>query len=146
MRELSTTVDLSSAFDHATFEQQIAKLGRKLASLRHGMSLIRAVESMGMHEREREFVKALAKRFHSQGTRTKVIHLPGDVTVTLQHQVSRADLERQMHNVSFDAKQADHLRDEAPAAYKDVGRVMRAQRELTRIMRQLRPVLVYKGN
>ena len=84
MRELATTVDLSSATGHATVEQQIAKLGRKLASLRHGMALIRAVESLGMHEQEREFVKALAKKFHSQGTRTKVIHLPGDVTVKLQ--------------------------------------------------------------
>ena len=84
MRELATTVDLSSASGHATFEQQIAKLGRKLASLRQGMSLIRTVESLGMHEQEREFVKALPKKFHSQGTRTKVIHLPGDVAVTLQ--------------------------------------------------------------
>jgi tRNA-splicing ligase RtcB (3'-phosphate/5'-hydroxy nucleic acid ligase) len=39
----------------------------------------------------------------------------------------------------------DRLREEAPAAYKDIGKVMRAQRELTRIVRQLRPLLVYKG-
>ena len=37
------------------------------------------------------------------------------------------------------------LRDEAPAAYKDIHAVMRGRRDLTRIVRQLRPVLSYKG-
>jgi tRNA-splicing ligase RtcB (3'-phosphate/5'-hydroxy nucleic acid ligase) len=37
------------------------------------------------------------------------------------------------------------LRDEAPGAYKDIGRVMRAQAELTKIVRRLRAVLSYKG-
>ena len=83
MRESAATVDLSSASGHATFEQQIANLGRKLASLRQGMSLIRAVGSLEMRGREREFVKSLAKKFHSQGTRTKVIQLPGAVAVKL---------------------------------------------------------------
>ena len=36
-------------------------------------------------------------------------------------------------------------RDEAPSAYKDIAAVMRAQRELTRIERRLRPLLSYKG-
>ena len=83
MRDLATTVDLGSASDHATFEQQVAKLGRRLASFHQGMALIRAVESSEMREREREFVKGLPKKFHSQGTRKKVLHLPGGVTVTL---------------------------------------------------------------
>jgi tRNA-splicing ligase RtcB len=33
----------------------------------------------------------------------------------------------------------------AAAAYKDIGAVMRAQRDLVRVVRRLRPVLVYKG-
>jgi len=37
------------------------------------------------------------------------------------------------------------LRDEAPSAYKDVRAVLRAQRDLTRVVRRLRPVLCYKG-
>jgi tRNA-splicing ligase RtcB len=37
------------------------------------------------------------------------------------------------------------LRDEAPAAYKDIGAVMRAQRELVRIVRRLDPILSFKG-
>jgi RNA-splicing ligase RtcB len=32
-----------------------------------------------------------------------------------------------------------------PGAYEDVDRVMRAQAELTRIVRRLRPLLSYKG-
>jgi hypothetical protein len=83
MRELAGTVDLHSGLGVAGFEKQIADLGRKLASLRLGMALIRNVNSLEMTKREEEFVKALPKKFHSQGTRTKVVHLPGDVTVTL---------------------------------------------------------------
>jgi hypothetical protein len=83
MRTLSTTVELSSASGHATFERQISDLGRKLASLHHGMALIQATDSSEMRRREREFVKALPKKLHSQGTRKKVIHLPGQVTVSL---------------------------------------------------------------
>ena len=83
MRILADTIDLKSALDLAKFEKQIADLGRKLASLRLGMALIRRVDSMDMKKLEEEFVKGLPKKFHSQGTRKKVIHLPGDVTVTL---------------------------------------------------------------
>jgi tRNA-splicing ligase RtcB len=54
-------------------------------------------------------------------------------------------LEREMHGVWFDHRHAAVLRDEAPSAYKDIHSVMRAQRELTRIERQLRPLLSYKG-
>jgi hypothetical protein len=83
IRDLGTNVELRSPLDHAKFEQQIAKLGRKLSSLHHGLALLRAVNSAEMRKNEREFVKALSKRFHSQGTRKKVIHLPEEVTVTL---------------------------------------------------------------
>lgn len=59
--------------------------------------------------------------------------------------ISRKEFAHQMQHVWFDASQADRLRDESPAAYKDIRAVMRSQRELTRIWRELRPVLVYKG-
>jgi tRNA-splicing ligase RtcB len=45
----------------------------------------------------------------------------------------------------FDHRRADALRDEAPSAYKDIHAVMRAQKQLTRIVRELRPLLSYKG-
>jgi tRNA-splicing ligase RtcB len=55
------------------------------------------------------------------------------------------DFERDVEGVWFDHRLARRLVEEAPAAYRDIGRVMRAQRELTRVVRRLRPVLVYKG-
>jgi len=84
LRDAAGGVNLLSAPDVAAFEKRIADLGRKLASLRLGMALIRSVDASEMKDREEEFVRALPKKFHSQGTRPKVLHLPGDVTVTLQ--------------------------------------------------------------
>ena len=55
------------------------------------------------------------------------------------------DLERDVEGVWFDHRLARGLVEEAPGAYRDIGRVMRAQRDLTRIVRRLRPVLVHKG-
>lgn len=59
--------------------------------------------------------------------------------------VSPKQLAREMRGVWFDERHAAHLCDEAPSAYKDVQAVMRAQRELVRIDRVLRPLLSYKG-
>lgn len=59
--------------------------------------------------------------------------------------VNRQQLHRQLDGIWFDHRRADALRDEAPAAYKDIRSVMRAQKELTRIVRELRPLLCYKG-
>ena len=59
--------------------------------------------------------------------------------------VSARQLHRQMGSVWFDHRRDAALREEAPAAYKDVFAVLRAQRDLARIVRQLRPVLSYKG-
>ncbi len=40
---------------------------------------------------------------------------------------------------------ADDLRDEAPSAYKDIRAVLRAQHDMVKVTRTLRPVLNYKG-
>jgi len=58
---------------------------------------------------------------------------------------SARELARQMKGVWFGPRAADRLRDEAPRAYKDVRSVMRAQHELIRVTRTLRPLLTYKG-
>lgn len=59
--------------------------------------------------------------------------------------VSEHELHRQLKGIWFDPRLAGKLRDEAPTAYKDIQEVMRAQKDLTRIVRRLRPVLCYKG-
>jgi tRNA-splicing ligase RtcB len=49
-----------------------------------------------------------------------------------------------MQGVWYDYRLSDKLRDEAPAAYKDIKAVLRAQRDLVKVTRVLRPVLNYK--
>ncbi len=59
--------------------------------------------------------------------------------ITLRH------LHQQMEGVWFNHNLSHQLRDEAPAAYKNISVVMRAQKGLTRIVRKLQPLLSYKG-
>lgn len=56
------------------------------------------------------------------------------------------DLERDLRHVWFDVRRSASLCDEAPAAYRDIRQVMRAQRDLASVFRELHPVLNYKGN
>lgn len=56
-----------------------------------------------------------------------------------------ADLEAQMRGVWYDRRLTSRLLDEAPEAYKDIGAVLRAQKDLMRITRRLEPLLVHKG-
>ncbi len=96
--------------------------------------------SMGtpsFHTIGRGVARALASSSHGAGRA-----LPrGDA----RRQVSTRALMRQLDGVWFDHRRAEALREEAPAAYKDIGAVMRAQRELVRITRTLRPRLSFKG-
>ena len=62
-----------------------------------------------------------------------------------RRRISAAALKDQMQHVWFAEELMDRFRDEAPAAYKDVRRVLRAQRQLVRVIRRLTPILVYKG-
>jgi tRNA-splicing ligase RtcB len=59
--------------------------------------------------------------------------------------VSEQELRRQLARVWFDVRLAGRLRDEAPAAYKDIHAVLRAQAELVTVTRVVRPLLTYKG-
>jgi tRNA-splicing ligase RtcB len=59
--------------------------------------------------------------------------------------VSEREFRRQMEGVWYDSRLTARLRDEAPSAYKDIRAVLRAQKELVRVTRTLRPVLNYKG-
>ncbi|GJM25449.1 MAG: RNA-splicing ligase RtcB [Phycisphaerae bacterium] len=59
--------------------------------------------------------------------------------------IKRKDLNRQLKDVWIDPNTAAKLTDESPAAYKDIESVMRAQKDLVRIVRKMRPVLCYKG-
>lgn len=62
-----------------------------------------------------------------------------------RRRISARDVARELRGVWFDHRLAAGLREEAPSAYKDVEAVMRAQHELVRVVRRLRPVLSFKG-
>jgi tRNA-splicing ligase RtcB len=62
-----------------------------------------------------------------------------------RRRVTERDLQRQMSGIWYDFRLADRLRDEAPSAYKDIRAVARAQGEIVKIVRALRPVLSFKG-
>lgn len=53
--------------------------------------------------------------------------------------------ERQLRGIWFDRRRSEDLREEAPEAYKDIERVLRAQSDLVKIRRRLEPLLSYKG-
>lgn len=59
--------------------------------------------------------------------------------------VNQREFRRQMKGIWYDYRLVDKLRDEAPSAYKDIRAVLRAQKELVKVTRTLRPVLNYKG-
>jgi tRNA-splicing ligase RtcB len=59
--------------------------------------------------------------------------------------INDKEFTRQVARLWFDRRHTGRLRDEAPGAYKDIREVMRAQRDLVKIVRELRPLLNYKG-
>ncbi len=89
------------------------------------------------HVEGRGLPAALASASHGAGRRFS----RGDA----RRQVGIAAVRRQLDGVWFDHRMLDELRDEAPAAYKDIHAVMRAQRDLVKVTRRLRPRLVFKG-
>jgi tRNA-splicing ligase RtcB len=58
--------------------------------------------------------------------------------------IGAAEMRRQLGAVHHDPRHLEWLRDEAPAAYRDLRQVMRAQRDLTRQHARLTPVLNFK--
>lgn len=62
-----------------------------------------------------------------------------------RRRISIAHLRGQMVDTLFDDARAAELREEAPAAYKNVRAVLRAQKDLVKRVRRLRPILTYKG-
>jgi tRNA-splicing ligase RtcB len=95
--------------------------------------------SMGsatFHTAGRGHPDALASSSHGAGRVMSRTEARRRVTVRALHE--------QMTGVWFDHRRSRALCDEAPAVYRDIGAVMRAQSALTRILRAVTPVLSYK--
>lgn len=93
--------------------------------------------SPSFHVEGRGHEEALCSSAHGAGRALSRTAARGKVT--------ERELRRQMEGVWYDYRLAEKLRDEAPAAYKDIRAVLRAQKELVKVTRVLRPVLNYKG-
>ena len=93
--------------------------------------------SASFHVEGRGFEAALCSSAHGAGRALS--------RTAARARVTPRELRRQMNGVWYDDRLAEQLRDEAPAAYKDIKAVLRAQRDLVKVTRVLRPVLNYKG-
>jgi tRNA-splicing ligase RtcB len=96
--------------------------------------------SMGTHSYHvegRGCEESLASSAHGAGRRLS--------RTDARRTLSTRDVGRELRGVWFDHRLAPGLREEAPSAYKDIDDVLRAQRDLVRIVRRLRPVLSFKG-
>jgi tRNA-splicing ligase RtcB (3'-phosphate/5'-hydroxy nucleic acid ligase) len=92
--------------------------------------------SLSFHVEGRGHPPALCSSAHGAGRALSRTAARGKVT--------ERELRRQMEGIWYDYRMAEKLRDEAPSAYKDIRAVLRAQVELVKVMRTLRPVLNYK--
>jgi tRNA-splicing ligase RtcB len=59
--------------------------------------------------------------------------------------ISASALKQQLRGIWYDHRIADALREEGPDAYRNLQAVLRAQHDLTRVVRTMRPVLSYKS-
>lgn len=96
--------------------------------------------SMGtrtFHVRGRGETRALESSSHGAGRRLS--------RTEARRRISARELHEQLGGVIVEPGLRSRLMEEAPGAYKDVDAVMRAQRDLVKIVRRLSPVLVYKA-
>ena len=77
------TVTVKSPVDAAACEERLVQMGMRLVSLAFGMVLVRSVCDKQAEDRDQKFIKALPKKFHSQGKRSVSVSLRAGVKVSL---------------------------------------------------------------
>jgi tRNA-splicing ligase RtcB len=96
--------------------------------------------SMGTHSfhiEGRGCAEALCSSAHGAGRRLS--------RTDARRRLSAKDVIRELRGVWFDHRLAAGLREEAPSAYKDIDAVLRAEHDLVRVTRRVRPILCFKG-
>ncbi|MFO0830888.1 MAG: RtcB family protein [Phycisphaerales bacterium] len=93
--------------------------------------------TLSVHVEGRGDARALCSSSHGAGR----VLSRGDA----RRAITLTALRRQMGRVVYDERRADGLRDEAPGAYRDLREVMRAQRDLVRVVRTLTPLVSFKA-
>ena len=122
---------------HGERELWVHRKGAMPARAGEGGILPGSMGSLSFHVEGRGHEQALCSSAHGAGRALS--------RTVARDKVTERELRRQMEGIWYDYRLADRLRDEAPAAYKDIRAVLRAQKELVKVTRTLRPVLNYKG-
>jgi len=122
---------------HGGRDLWVHRKGAMSARLGESGILPGSMGSLSFHVEGRGHEEALCSSAHGAGRALSRTAARGKVT--------ERELRRQMEGVWYDSRLAGKLRDEAPSAYKDIRAVLRAQKELVKVTRTLRPVLNYKG-
>lgn len=122
---------------HEERECWVHRKGAMPARLGQGGVLPGSMGSSSFHVEGRGHEAALCSSAHGAGRALS--------RAAARAKVTDREFRRQMQGVWYDYRLSDKLRDEAPAAYKDVKAVLRAQQDLVKVTRVLRPVLNYKG-
>ena len=101
---------------------------------------------------DKKTAEFVAQKFREAGLETEIVEYKVWINYPLEIAVDVvAPPGVKMHGprperVSSDPYQDDpRIKDEAPAAYKDIRRVMRAQKDLVKVLHELRPLLSIKG-
>jgi tRNA-splicing ligase RtcB len=126
------------AFEHhAGRDLWVHRKGAMSAKLGERGVLPGSMGSPSFHVEGRGHEEALCSSAHGAGRALS--------RTAARSKVTERELRRQMAGVWYDFRIGEKLRDEAPSAYKDIRAVLRAQKELVKVTRTLRPVLNYKG-
>jgi tRNA-splicing ligase RtcB len=122
---------------HGGRELWVHRKGAMPAGFGQAGMLPGSMGSAGFHVEGRGYEAALVSSAHGASRALS--------RTAARPKVTERKLRRQMEDVGYDFRLSEKLRDEAPAAYKDMKAVLRAQRDLVKVTRLLRPVLNYKG-
>jgi tRNA-splicing ligase RtcB len=122
---------------HGGRDLWVHRKGAMSARLGESGVLPGSMGTLSFHIEGRGIEEALCSSAHGAGRALSRTAARGKVT--------EREFRKQMEGVWYDSRRAAKLRDEAPSAYKDIRAVLRAQRDLVKVTRTLRPVLNYKG-
>jgi tRNA-splicing ligase RtcB (3'-phosphate/5'-hydroxy nucleic acid ligase) len=146
-RKLGSHVDwdtvITTDHNHVSLEQHegrnlwVHRKGAMSARLGESGGLPGSMGSLSFHVEGRGCEAALCSSAHGAG---RVLS-----RTAARRQVTERALRQQMEGIWYDSRKTDGLRDEAPSAYKDIRAVLRAQKDMVKVTRTLRPVLNYKG-
>ena len=122
---------------HHGLDLWVHRKGAMSAALGEPGLLPGSMGTRSFHVEGRGCEEALSSSAHGAGRRMS--------RTDARRTVSARDVARELRRVFYDHRRAASLREEAPSVYKDVDAVLRAQAELVRVVRRLRPLLSFRG-